>query len=308
LNILILDPLFLFGVKTGMIGVGIATVISEAVPALILSVLYYFKLFGIKPSIKQLCRPFSPKTFAALRVGASQLVANVSAYVPSVIVRKLIGNATGSDFDNAMAGFNSAIRFNQVSLAFFNAITTGFLPPASYAYAAKRYKRYLWLCFHSVWLCIVWGCMTTAITWSLSREISKLFSKSEGYLDQAERMVSYTNAAAPLTGIKYNAQSMLQSMQMGGRATLLSFLNHFFLLLGYSFLLYYTNKNDGARIVWCYPASYLTAIVFSVAFLWAPLREIWRLKKEEPSESNSYGEDDIHEEVLRHEEDRLAEI
>jgi Na+-driven multidrug efflux pump len=308
LNILILDPLFLFGLKTGMIGAGIATVISEVVPALTFSVLYYCKLFGIKPALRQLCQPFSPKTFAALRVGASQLVANVAAYVPSVVVRKLIGNATGDDFDNAMAGFNSAIRFNQVSLAFFNAVTMGFIPPASYAYAAKRYRRYLWLCVHSVWLCIVWGSITTVITWSLSREISKLFSTSEGYLDQAERMVSFANAAAPLTGLKYNAQSMLQSMQLGGRATLLSFLNHFLLLLGYSFLLYYTDRNDGARIVWCYPASYLTAILFSAAFLWTPLKEVWRLKNEQPSESGSYEDDDIHEKVLRHEEDRLAEI
>jgi Na+-driven multidrug efflux pump len=308
LNILIIDPLFLFGLKTGIVGAGFGTVVSEVIPAVVLSVLYYVHRFGIKPAAAQFCRRFSPKTYVALRVGASQLVSNVAAYVPSVVVRKLIGLATGDEFADAMAGFNSAIRFNQVSLAFFNAMTMAFIPPASYAYAAKRYSRYLWLAFHAMWLCIAFWCITTAITWTLSRQISTLFSKSEGYLDQAEQMVTFANAAAPLTGLKFNAQSMLQAMHCGGRATLLSFMNHFVLLLGYSLLLYYTDPGNGARIVWCYPASYLTAIIFSVAFLWTPLWDVWKLHKEEVGTPECPGDPGIHEEVLHSEDEHLAEL
>jgi Na+-driven multidrug efflux pump len=303
LNILILDPLFLFGLKTGIIGAGLGTLLSEVVPAVSLTILYYLHKFGIKPLLGQFCQKFSSRTWTALRVGASQLVSNLSAFIPAIVIRKLIGNATGDQFDDAMAGFNSAVRYNFVSIAFFNAVSMGFIPAASYAFAAKQYKRYLWLSFHAIWLCVVCGCITTSITWSLSREISKLFSTSEGYLEQAEKMVKWVNGAAPVTGFKFNAQAMLQSMQLGGKAMLLSFVNNFVLLLGFSLLLYYTDQNDGTRIVWCYPASHVVAILISLGFLWYPVRDVWRLHKEtsEPlheialqSDDNNDNDEDEH--------------
>jgi Na+-driven multidrug efflux pump len=237
INIVILDPIFLFAMKMGMLGVGVATVISEVVPAVILLVMYYKGKFGVKPAVGQLLRKFSPHTIPALKVGTSQLIANLSGYVPSIAVRKYIGMATGDDFDNAMAGFNTCIRFNTVTVAFFQGISMGFIPAASYAYAAHRYRRFIWLIVHATWICAVWGAITSIITLSIPREISKLFSDSEGYLNQAERMVRYVNSAALIGGFRLMYQAILQAMQLGNRATLLSVTGNFVVLFAFTLLL-----------------------------------------------------------------------
>jgi Na+-driven multidrug efflux pump len=128
-----------------MLGVGVAAVISKVVPAFILLVMYYMQRFGVKPAVGQLLRKFSPRTIPALKVGTSQLIANLSGFIPLITVRKYIGMATGDDFDNAMAGFNTCIRYNSLTVAFFQRISMGFIPAASYAYAAGRYRRFIWL-------------------------------------------------------------------------------------------------------------------------------------------------------------------
>lgn len=73
----------------------------------------------------------------------------------------------------------------------------------------------------------------------------------------------------------------VQSMQCGGRATTLVFINNFGILTVYAVLLYYTNKTDGSRIVWCYPIGFTIGIPLGVLLLWWPLSEIWKKAKEE---------------------------
>ena len=281
LNGLVLDPLFLFGFKTGIRGVSLATVFSEIIPGAVLLVIYYCGKFGVKPKLIQWCHKFSPRTWTAVKVGVSQLIAQLSVTLPSIAVRKFIGMAVGDEFDDAMAGFNCMMRLSSVCMAPMMGITMGFVPAASYAYAAKKYRRYLWLCFHSIWLCIAWGLIAGAFIWSIPREMAKMFSTSERYLDYGEKMTLYANGLAPLQGIRFNCQTILQSMHLGGRATLTGLLNNFVWIIVFTVVLYYTDKNDGSRICWCYALSHVMAIPATVIFLWKPLGRVWRLSKEE---------------------------
>ena len=284
LNGLVLDPLFLFGFKTGIRGVSLATIVSEIIPGSVLLTLFYCNKFGIRPKLIQFCRKFSPRTWTAVKVGVSQLIAQLSVTLPSIAVRKFIGMAVGSEFDDAMAGFNCSMRLSGISMAPLMGITMGFVPAASYAYAAKKYRRFLWLCFHSVWLCCVWGLIAGCLIWTIPREMAKMFSTSERYLDYGSKMTLYSNALAPIQGIRFNCQTILQSMHMGGRATLTGLLNNFVWILLFTVILYYTDKTDGARICWCYSISHALAIPATVIFLWKPLSTIWKLAKEEKDE------------------------
>lgn len=112
-----------------------------------------------------------------------------------------------------------------------------------------------------------------------------IFSKDESYLKYASRMVAYNNAVGPLMSVKMLAQSMLQSLQRGPRATILSFLNNFMTIIVFNFVLYYTNPHDGARIIWCYPLAHVAACFISPFFLWGPLKNIWNLMKTEDKEA-----------------------
>lgn len=304
LNMAILDPIFLFVFKMGISGASTATIFSELVPMSIIITLFYCHKFGVKPELNQLLKKFSPNTWPALKVGFSSLIAQLSGSIPSIVVRKYMGLAAGNnpeDFANVMAGFNAAIRINNLTFSIFMAISQSFIPAASYAFAAKRYKRFLMLAFHMLWLCSAWGLLTSIMTWSIPRQLAMIFSKEEGYLKYAERMVRYNNALGPIMSVKMVAQSMLQSLQRGPRATILSFFNNFMTIIIFNFVLYYTNKHDGARIIWCYPLAHAAACVISPFFLWGPLKNIYNLMKTEDAEAEY---ENMNEEVEKEEKEQ----
>lgn len=131
INMLILDPLFLFGFKWGIRGASIATVCSEFIPGITIITLFYCHKFGVKPELSQLLKKFSPNTWPALKVGFSSLIAQLSSCVPSILVRKYMGLAAGDneqDFADIMAGFNAAIRITGLTYSIFNAISQAYIP------------------------------------------------------------------------------------------------------------------------------------------------------------------------------------
>lgn len=313
LNMLVLNPILLFGFKTGIYGASVATVISELIPATTIITLYFVcKKFGMKPEWSQLCKKFSPKTWIALRVGSSQLISMLSVQIPSILVRKYIGKATGPEgYNNAMAGFNAAFRCNMVSVSIFNAFSMGYIPAASYAFASKRYRRWLRLTGHLIWLSCSWGLFTCIFTYSIPRQLGLLFADSEGYLQQAERQIRIMNAAGPIAGFRFNCQAILQSMHRGGRAMSVSFINNFVTISALVFILYYTNPNDHVRIMFCYPISYSLAVPLGSLFLIRPLREVYRLYKEEVAKEKEAELNDIEnatEEVTKNDTEFVDQV
>ena len=139
--------------------------------------LYFKGVFGIKPKLSQLLKPFSKHTYSALLVGLSQLISNLASYIPGIPIRNLIGLSCGDSYhyDLAMAGFNVICRYAQILAAVIIAITTGFIAPASYAHAAGDNMRYLKLSFHAGWLAFAWSILTTIFSFAIPREISMIF-------------------------------------------------------------------------------------------------------------------------------------
>ena len=281
LNGLALDPLFLFGFKSGIMGVSIATIMSEIIPGAILLFLYYCGKFGVKPLWSQFCRKFSPRTTTALKVGLSQLIAQLSVTIPSIIVRKLMGKSVGDEYEDALAGLNCSMRITGVSMAVMAGITGGYVPAASYAYAAKKYRRFLWLTFHSIWMCMAWGLFVGILVWTIPDKLALIFSSSEGYMRYAVKLTVYSNVLSPLQGVRFNCQTILQSMQMGGRAMATGMLNNFVWIIIGAFAMYYAYPNDGAKLVFGYVVAHGMSVPCTVIVLFKPLLNVWRLAKEE---------------------------
>ncbi|OHT05999.1 Na+ driven multidrug efflux pump [Tritrichomonas foetus] len=61
-NMCVLDPILLLAAKTDIWGASFAQAISEAVPGILLLILYFMGKFGVKPKLKQLFSKFSPHT------------------------------------------------------------------------------------------------------------------------------------------------------------------------------------------------------------------------------------------------------
>ena len=258
-NMFVFDPIFLLIFKWGLPGAAYARILSETLPAIILIFLYFKGKFAIKPKFSQFFNKFSSKTWIALKVGVSQLVSNLSISIPGIVVRKLIGNSTNSpqSFNDALAGFNIVFRYAQISTNFNTGITMGTLPPSSYAFAAKNFERWFSLQWHMNWICLTWSSFTCFCSWVFPYQIASFFSKGDGYLFYATQMVRNFNVAGFLVFTRLTFATTLQSIQRGGRSALLSFISQFISILGFAFLLYYTNKFNPIRLVYCYSLSYV---------------------------------------------------
>ena len=313
------SPLFLYVFHSGVRGTSIATVLADGIPGIILTILYFKGVFGIKPKLRQLCKPFSKHTWPALGVGVSQLFANLAMAIPGIPIRKLIRQASGDEaaYDLAMGGFNVLCRYSGIIGSICIAVTTGYVPPGAYAYAAEDYLRYLWLSWHSVWISFAWCCVTSILSLACPRQISMIFGSSEEFLAYSGPMLRDGNALGFVMFMRYCSQAMLQAMQMGVRAIIVSLMSNFVGCIAFSYLLYYTGKDNVVRLMWTYGLAYAFGFFFGIAMLAGPFLKVYRAgrkqhlqqleqeKTVEPAvhEEHSSDEHDEHEEVKN-----LAEI
>ncbi|OHT05693.1 MatE family protein [Tritrichomonas foetus] len=292
-----LCPLFMYGFKTGINAASISIVFADGVPGIVLMILYFKGKFGIKPKWNQLLKPFSKETFPALLIGLSQLISNLASNIPGIPIRNLIGLSSGDSYhyDLAMSGFNVICRYTQFAAAVIIAITTGYLAPASYAHAAGDDARYLSLSFHAGWLAFVWSILTTIFSVSIPRQISMIFGNGEEYLAYAGPMLRNGTCIDFLRWVQFNAQAMLQALQFGGRAMVVSFLSNFAAFLGFAYLYYYTDKHNVIRLMWLYPSVVAFGFVTGSALLVKPLWNLYEQSKkseEEKKEADSASSED----------------
>ena len=170
----VFETIFLFVFKSGIVGAGIATVLGDAIPAICLTSCYFLGKFSVKPKINGLIQKFSEHTIPTMKIGISQLVANLSMSIPGIVMRKLIGaSCSDEDFNPVMADYNMVFRFAMFTNCVVIAVSMGYIPAASYAYASKNYKHFLWLTFHAVWIMQAWSLITNIPPWVCPREIIK---------------------------------------------------------------------------------------------------------------------------------------
>ncbi|EAX96194.1 MatE family protein [Trichomonas vaginalis G3] len=264
LNMGLFDPLFLFGLKIGIRGAAFSTILAELIPGITLIILFYCGKFGIKPSPHGLFKKFGPHTIPCLKVGVSQLVAKLSLTIPAIIVRKLLGLCTGEEFPAALSGYNATVRFIVLTQSLMIGVNTGSIPAASYANASNQPKRWLELAFHALWINFLWGGLTSLLTWIFPRYLSMIFSTGEEYLKWAEPMMRARNSVAFFSFSRFNAQSIMQSLQCGGRAIIISFFCQFVSILGFSYM-FYALFHDGIKLQLCYPAADVFGLFFGGA-------------------------------------------
>lgn len=288
-NMLILNPLFLFGFKTGIVGAGLSNAIAEAVPGFILIFLYFRGKFFVKPKFNMLFKKFSPYTISSLKVGVSQLVSNLSLSLPSILIRKFLGNKTKENFDDVMAAFNVGVRICQLCNAVLIAVTAGYLPAGSYAYAAKLYKRLVRLFLHSLWLNLSWAAFISIFSWAIPKQIGTLFSSSNrNYLKYCKELIRALSGFTIFQAFRYNCQTFLQSLQKGVTATILSFINNFVATCGFAFIFYYWHSNNEVLVAYSFAASYIFSMVLSICVIARPFFRI--LKKAKNSQINEVNE------------------
>jgi Na+-driven multidrug efflux pump len=280
LNMCALNPLFLLVFKWDTIGAAMATIVSELIPAIVLTVLYFRGRFGVKPDWRGLFKRFSPDTLPAVRIGISQLIMQISRSVPSILTRKYMGlcaeHNPDASFQDAVSGFNAVVRIYTIAESVRYAVSMGMLPAISYAFTSNQPTRIFWIIFHASWIDFVWGGSTCIATAFAARYIAMSISTSEAYLKWATPMMKVMNWEAPYAWIRNIVQTTLQGLQYGLTATVYSFCSTFFAMVGAVMLMYYTNNADFVRLMYSYPITSAFSVVVGAFVIILPLR---RLKK-----------------------------
>lgn len=304
-----LCPLLLFGLNCGICSASIATVAADAVPGIVLVILYFKGKFGIQPKWRQLLKPFSKNTWPALVVGLSQLVSNLSGCIPGIPIRNLIGRScsNGREYDLAMSGFNVLCRVYQFAVCICIAVTTGFIPPASYAHASQNDKRFIRLSFHAAWINFSWSAIVTTLALVIPRQISLIFGKGEDYLAYAVPILRNSNYTGFLRWIQFNSQAMLQALQRGWQAMIVSLMSNFVGYLVFAYILFYTNKHDVKRLMYLYSCTIAFGTVVGIGLLIYPMIKLYKKSKkqremiEQESKKINNDDDDIKSKMRKNE-------
>ncbi|KAK8841710.1 hypothetical protein M9Y10_026654 [Tritrichomonas musculus] len=274
-------PLLLFGLNCGICSASVSTVCADAVPGILLTVLYFRGKFGIRPKGMQLLKPFSKNTWPALVVGLSQLVSNLSGCIPGIPIRNLIGRSCSTDreYDLAMSGFNVCCRVYSFAVCICIAVTTGFIPPASYAHASNNDRRFLRLSFHAAWINFTWSCIVTTLALTIPKQIALIFGHGSDYLAYAVPILRNSNYTGFLRWVQFNSQAMLQALQRGWQAMIVSLLSNFAGYLIFAYILFYTDKHNVVRLMYLYTCTIAFGAVVGVCLLIYPMLRLYKKSK-----------------------------
>lgn len=213
-----LDPVFIFGLKLGISGAAIATLISQCVSFLMM---LYFFLAGksiIRLSIRKVSR--SPKTYGAIvKAGLPSLCRQGLASIATVILN-INAAAYG---DPAVAAMSIVGRIFMLVLSAMIGFGQGFMPVVGYNYGAKKYSRVREAIMFSIKVGFTLMIVLGAAGFILSPQLIALFRK-----DDAEVIAIGTFACraqclgvmlAPLSVI---CNMLFQSIGKSAQATFMS--------------------------------------------------------------------------------------
>ena len=152
---IVLDPVFIFGTKWGMLGAALATVIGQTV-SFVITLIYFFRTKTFKLKLKSFLPDF--KVFSgALQLGASSFITQMTIVIISLVCNILLAkygavSQYGVDIPIAIIGIESKVF--PVVIILVVGIVLGCQPIISYNMGAKRYDRVKEL-YRKILLCTV---------------------------------------------------------------------------------------------------------------------------------------------------------
>jgi len=152
---IILDPIFIFGVKWGMTGAAIATVIGQTV-SFVITVLYFFRTKTFKLTLKDLLPDF--RAFSgALKMGTSSFITQMTIVIISLCCNIQLAkygavSKFGVDIPIAIIGIESKVFTVVINIVV--GIVLGCQPIIGYNIGEKKYDRVKKL-YRDILLCTV---------------------------------------------------------------------------------------------------------------------------------------------------------
>lgn len=259
LNIL-LDPLFIFGLRLGVAGAAIATMLSN------LAAMGYFLLL-MRRLRGQSVISLRPRHFTLRRripaeillVGFPSFMMNGMSILSNVILNRLVASYASE----AVAGMGIAKKIDMVVFAVASGMAQGVLPLIGYTYAARNIARmrdairFTLICSLSI------ACVGTVLLFTAAAPAARLFIDDEATVAFGQRFLRVICLTCPTISVTVMMITVFQAAGRKLQPTLLSLLRKGGLDVPFMFLMNALMGVSG--IAWATPIADLLAMLTAAA-------------------------------------------
>ena len=269
---IILDPIFIFPLKMGVVGAGIATVIGQ-VAAGCLALLYLRRLKTVHIRREDL-RPTRKLTCRILALGLPSLLTQMLSALVQITLNNLMrayGAATVYGSDIALSVYGMMMKVYQIAHSMFVGVSSAIQPINGYNFGANHYAR-VQKTFHiasliAVGISVVWF----LIFMVFPRQIASCFvSDNALYLDCAQHCFRLYMLAFFLYGLHMTSASFFQGIGRPGKSLLIPLARQGCFLIPLALLLSRSFGLDGALLA--------APIADALAFLLCLLLARWEFR------------------------------
>lgn len=215
-----LDPVFIFVLKLGVEGAGIATAISQCVSFLIL-----LRLCGLRGGIKIKLRNFKPSWYYCRMINAGGLP-SLARQGLMAVATAILNNFAGTYGDEALAAFSVVGRVMPFASSLIIGFGQGFQPVCGYNYGARMYGRLR----RALRFCIICSSAYAALVAVLGEcfapEIISFFRDDADVIALGSLVLRAHCAAFPLVGFVTLTNMYLQTTNQTLSAVTLAIARH----------------------------------------------------------------------------------
>ncbi len=269
---LILDPVFIFVLKMGVVGAGIATVIGE-VAAAVMCLLYLRNLRNVKLT-KSALRPTWALTRRILKLGFPSLVTQALIALVQIVLNNLMriygaGSIYGSDI--ALSVYGMMMKVYQIAHSMFVGVSSAIQPINGYNFGAKNYGRVRKTYHMATGIALAISMMWYLVYMLFPRQLAMLFvSDNSLYLDCAEHCFRLYMMAFFLYGIHMTTASFFQGIGKPSCSLIIPLVRQGVLLIPLALMLSRYLGLDGALIA--VPVADVVTCLLCVILVWLEFR------------------------------------
>lgn len=263
---IILNPIFVFGLKMGIKGSAIATVFGNALGLIYYIIFYLRGKSMIKFSIKNVS--FEKDIWKEIfSIGTPSSISQVLMGV-AVILCNNLAVAYG---DNTVAGIGVASKIMTIGTYIFMGFSVGCQPLIGYNFGAKNYDRVREIIKKGMFITSIIGIILTAIFGLFSKQLISFFTPLPDVISQGSFILLGFMWSLPVYGAQMVGSVTVQAMGKGKASLLLSIARQGFFYIPILFVLNLAFGLNG--LILAQPLADLLALILTIVVLMAIMKK-----------------------------------
>ena len=278
---IVLDPIFIYVFRWGMMGAAVATVIGQILTA-ILSIAYLFRMKAVK--LEKASFRFHPNLMKKfIPLGGTSFLSQISLVFSMAAVNNMVIHYSGLDpiFSQTqythipMAVIGIVMKFFQIVISISVGTAAGCIPVVGYNIGAKRKDRAKTLFTYLLAIEAIVGVVALLIVELLPKQLIAIFgavNESQYYTDFAVKSFRTYLCLMPLATVNKGTFIYLQSIGKALASTVISLIREIVLGVGFALLLPRFFGLDG--VLYSFPAADLLTFVIAVVVIINTYKEL----------------------------------